>query len=330
MIRILLADDLGMMLHLLRGLCESDGGFEVVGAVETGEEAIELALRIKPDVMVLDIKLPGISGLEVARRLTRRLPDTKIVVLTALDSYGFAARAMAAGAQAFLTKQAVVRELVNAIRKVYAGGNYLDSEMAQRMALAHIREEGSPVDKLSDREIDVLLLMLRGHTTAEISEKLALAAKTVEHHRRSIGQKLNVTTDAQLGVVAGLEVGDRLVDDRAQLAAACEAGFADLRRRQQVGHLEVRFRRIGHQRERVVGLAQETGVLAVRATRMDLFGVIIVGVVTAVGGGTIRDIILDVPVFWIEDTRPTIYLTCGRKRKSILYAVSRPALRNSV
>ena len=203
MIRILLADDLGMMLHLLTGLCESDGGFEVVGAVETGEEAIELALRTKPDVVVLDIKLPGISGLEVARRLTRRLPDTKIVVLTALDSYGFAARAMAAGAQAFLTKQAVVRELVNAIRKVYAGGNYLDSEMAQRMALAHIRDEGSPVDKLSDREIDVLLLMLRGHTTAEISEKLALAAKTVEHHRRSIRQKLNVNTDAQLGVVAG-------------------------------------------------------------------------------------------------------------------------------
>ena len=203
MIRILLADDLGMMLHLLRGLCESDGGFEVVGAVETGEEAIELALRTKPDVVVLDIKLPGISGLEVARRLTRRLPDTKIVVLTALDSYGFAARAMAAGAHAFLTKQAVVRELVNAIRKVYAGGNYLDSEMAQRMALAHIRDEGSPVDKLSDREIDVLLLMLRGHTTAEVSEKLALAAKTVEHHRRSIRQKLNVNTDAQLGVVAG-------------------------------------------------------------------------------------------------------------------------------
>ena len=73
MIRILLADDLGMMLHLLTGLCESDGGFEVVGAVETGEEAIELALRTKPDVMVLDIKLPGISGLEVARRLTRRV-----------------------------------------------------------------------------------------------------------------------------------------------------------------------------------------------------------------------------------------------------------------
>ena len=107
-----------------------------------------------------------------------------------------------AGAQAFLTKQAVVRELVNAIRKVYAGGNYLDSEMAQRMALAHIRDEGSPVDKLSDREIDVLLLMLRGHTTAEVSEKLALAAKTVEPHRRSIRPKLDVTTDAQLGGVA--------------------------------------------------------------------------------------------------------------------------------
>jgi two-component system invasion response regulator UvrY len=203
MIKILLADDLEMVRFMLKGLCESEADFKVVGAVETGEAAIELALRTQPDVAVLDIKLPGISGLEVARRLTRRLPDIKIVVLTALDSYGFAARAMAAGAHAFLTKQAVVRELVNAIRKVYAGGSYLDSEIAQRVALAQIRDEGSPVDKLSDREIDVLLLMLRGHTTAEISDKLALAAKTVEHHRRSIRQKLNVTTDAQLGVVAG-------------------------------------------------------------------------------------------------------------------------------
>jgi two-component system, NarL family, invasion response regulator UvrY len=203
MIKILLADDLEMVRFMLKGLCESEADFKVVGAVETGEAAIELALRTQPDVAVLDIKLPGISGLEVARRLTRRLPDIKIVVLTALDSYGFASRAMAAGAHAFLTKQAVVGELVNAIRKVYAGGSYLDSEIAQRVALAQIRDEGSPVDKLSDREIDVLLLMLRGHTTAEISDKLALAAKTVEHHRRSIRQKLNVTTDAQLGVVAG-------------------------------------------------------------------------------------------------------------------------------
>jgi two-component system invasion response regulator UvrY len=203
MIRILLADDLALILMLLNGLCEGEADFEVVGAAETGEAAMDLALRTEPDVAVLDIKLPGISGLEVARRLSRRLPDTKVVVLTALDSHGFAARAMAAGAKAFLTKQAVGRELVNAIRTVHAGGNYLDSEIAQRIALAHIRDEGSPVDKLSDREIDVLLLMLRGHTTAEISETLALAAKTVEHHRRSIRQKLNVTTDAQLGVVAG-------------------------------------------------------------------------------------------------------------------------------
>jgi two-component system invasion response regulator UvrY len=202
MIKILLADDLEMVRFMLKGLCESEEDFRVVGAVETGEAAIELALRTKPDVAVLDIKLPGISGLEVARRLTRRLPDIKIVVLTALDSYGFASRAMAAGAHAFLTKQAVVGELVNAIRKVYAGGSYLDSEIAQRVALAQIRDEGSPVDKLSDREIDVLLLMLRGHTTAEISDKLALAAKTVEHHRRSIRQKLNVATDAQLGAMA--------------------------------------------------------------------------------------------------------------------------------
>ena len=212
MINILLADDQSLTRTLLTGVCESAVNIKVVGAVETGEAALDLALRTKPDVAVLDIKLPGISGLEVARRLTRRLPQTKIVVLTALDSYGFAARAMAAGAKAFLTKQAMVREIVSAIHKVYAGGNYLDSEIAQRMALAHIRDQGSPIDKLSDREIDVLLLMLRGHTMAEISDTLKLAAKTVEHHRRSIRQKLNVTTDAQLGVVAARYGLDPLAD----------------------------------------------------------------------------------------------------------------------
>ena len=144
MINILLADDQSLTRTLLTGVCESAVNIKVVGAVETGEAALDLALRTKPDVAVLDIKLPGISGLEVARRLTRRLPQTKIVVLTALDSYGFAARAMAAGAKAFLTKQAMVREIVSAIHKVYAGGNYLDSEIAQRMALAHIRDQGSP------------------------------------------------------------------------------------------------------------------------------------------------------------------------------------------
>lgn len=212
MINILLADDQSLTRTLLTGVCESAVNIKVVGAVETGEAALDLALRTKPDVAVLDIKLPGISGLEVARRLTRRLPQTKIVVLTALDSYGFAARAMAAGAKAFLTKQAMVREIVSAIHKVYAGGNYLDSEIAQRMALAYIRDQGSPIDKLSDREIDVLLLMLRGHTMAEISDTLKLAAKTVEHHRRSIRQKLNVTTDAQLGVVAARYGLDPLAD----------------------------------------------------------------------------------------------------------------------
>lgn len=212
MINILLADDQSLTRTLLTGVCESAVNIKVVGAVETGEAALDLALRTKPDVAVLDIKLPGIYGLEIARRLTRRLPQTKIVVLTALDSYGFAARAMAAGAKAFLTKQAMVREIVSAIHKVYAGGNYLDSEIAQRMALAHIRDQGSPIDKLSDREIDVLLLMLRGHTMAEISDTLKLAAKTVEHHRRSIRQKLNVTTDAQLGVVAARYGLDPLAD----------------------------------------------------------------------------------------------------------------------
>jgi len=212
MITILLADDQGLTRTLLTGVCEAATNLKVVGAAETGEAAFDLALRTKPDVAVLDIKLPGISGLEVARRLSRRLLQTKVVVLTALDSYGFAARAMAAGAKAFLTKQAMVREIVSAIHKVYAGGNYLDSEIAQRMALAHIRDQGSPIDKLSDREIDVLLLMLRGHTMAEISGILKLAAKTVEHHRRGIRQKLNVTTDAQLGVVAGRYGLDPLAD----------------------------------------------------------------------------------------------------------------------
>lgn len=202
MIRALLADDQRMMRTLLGRVCQIEEDIELVGVAATGEEALSLAERIRPDVAVLDIKLPGISGLEVARRLRRRLPTSRIVVLTGLDSYGFAARALAAGANAFLTKHAAVNELATAIRMVHQGRDYIDLAMAQSIALAHVRNEHSPIEQLSDREMEVLFMMLQGHTALEISGMLALAPKTVEHHRRSIRQKFHAQTDAQLGVLA--------------------------------------------------------------------------------------------------------------------------------
>ncbi len=212
MIQILVADDQGMMRTLLTGLCNSADDMTIVAEAHSGEAAIELAHAKQPDVALIDIKLPGISGLEVTRRLTRQLPQIHVIVLTALDGHGFAARAMAAGAKGFLTKQAVVHELLRTIRKVYAGGYFLDSGVAQEIALNHIRHGKAPVDQLSDREVDVLLLMLRGRTATEISDTLALSGKTVEHHRRSIRRKLDVTTDAQLGVVAARYGLDPMVE----------------------------------------------------------------------------------------------------------------------
>ncbi len=213
MIEILVADDQGMMRTLLTGVCRAEGDMTVVAEAETGEEAIRLAETTRPHVAVIDIKLPGISGLEVTRRLTRRLPETKTIVLTALDGSGFAARALAAGAKGFLTKHAIAHEVVRTIRKVHGGLTYVDSNLAQRIALDHLRLDETPVDTLSDREIEVLLLMLRGLTAAEISQTLSLSGKTVEHHRRSIRTKLNVTTDVQLGVVATRYGLDPMVED---------------------------------------------------------------------------------------------------------------------
>ena len=134
MIEVLIADDQGMMRTLLTGICNAAEDMTVVGEAKTGEAAIQLAQATRPDIALVDIKMPGISGLEVTRRLARQLPQTQVIVLTALDGHGFAARAMAAGAQGFLTKQAVVHELLRTIRKVHGGGCYLDSGVAQRIA----------------------------------------------------------------------------------------------------------------------------------------------------------------------------------------------------
>lgn len=212
MIEILIADDQGMIRTLLTGICNASDDMNVVGEANSGEAAIQLAHATKPDVALIDIKLPGISGLEVTRRLTRRLPQTHIIVLTALDGRDFAARALAAGAKGFLTKNAVVHELIRTIRKVDSGRRYLDAGLAQRIALENLSLGEAPVDQLSDRELEVLLLMLRGLAAAEISETLSLAGKTVEHHRRSIRRKLNVATDAQLGMVAARYGFDPMVE----------------------------------------------------------------------------------------------------------------------
>ncbi len=202
MIEILVADDQSMIRTLLSGVCRAAEDMTVVGEAESGEAALRLAHATQPDVALVDIKLPGISGLEVTRRLRRQLPNIRIVVLTSLDDCGFATRALEAGAMGFLTKRAALHELVHAIRLVHTGQQYVDANLAQQIALDQLREKETPVDKLSDREMDVLLLLLRGLTGNEISQTLSLSSKTVEHHRRNIRAKLGVATEAQLGVVA--------------------------------------------------------------------------------------------------------------------------------
>ncbi len=212
MIDILIADDQGMIRTLLIGLCDAADDMRVVAQAESGEAAIGLVHAKRPHVALVDVKLPGISGFEVTRRLSRQVPQTHIIVLTAMEGASIAARAFAAGARGFLTKQAVVHELVRTIRKVHTGRCYVDAGLAQKVAIDHLRQGVNSVHQLSDREVDVLLLMLRGLTAAEISDTLSLAGKTVEHHRRSIRRKLDVATDAQLGVVAARYGFDPMID----------------------------------------------------------------------------------------------------------------------
>lgn len=200
MIRVLLVDDHELVRAGIRRILEDIKGFQVVGEACCGEDAVKWCRNNNVDVVLMDMNMPGIGGLEATRKIVRYSPDVKIIMLTIHTENPLPARVMQAGASGYLSKGAAPQEVVNAIRQVNAGQRYIASDIAQQMALSQIEPQktDSPFDCLSKRELQIMLMITRGQKVADISEQLNLSPKTVNSYRYRMFSKLNISGDVEL------------------------------------------------------------------------------------------------------------------------------------
>ena len=203
-ISVLVVDDHELVRAGISGMLGERRGLEVIGEADSGESAIELAAELEPDVMLMDVKMPGIGGLEATRRIARRYPHIRILAVTVCEDEPFPSRLLQAGASGYLTKGADVDEMVRAIRTVYAGQRYLSSSVARAMALRPYKGEGqaAPFDVLSERELQIMMMIVHCHKVQDISDRLCLSPKTVNTYRYRIFEKLGVAGDVEMTLMA--------------------------------------------------------------------------------------------------------------------------------
>jgi two-component system response regulator NreC len=195
-VRILLVDDHAVLRSGLRLLLEREDGLEPVGEAATAEEALRALPRLTPDVVVMDLEMPGMGGLEGVERVRERAPEARVLVLSMHDQARDVRRAFDAGAHGYLPKAAADEDLVRAIRAVATGERYVHPSLGAALAAPQAAE--GPVDELTDREREVLRLLALGHTNQEIAERLVVSVRTVESHRAHVMTKLRVSTRAGL------------------------------------------------------------------------------------------------------------------------------------
>ena len=202
MIRVLVVDDHDLVRTGITRMLADIDGLQVVGEGDSGESALKLARELKPDVVLMDVKMPGIGGLEATRKLLRSYPDIKVVAVTVCEEDPFPTRLLQAGAAGYLTKGAGLDEMVQAIRLAFAGQRYISPQIAQQLALKPFQPQGSPFDTLSEREIQIALMIVGCQKVQIISDKLCLSPKTVNTYRYRIFEKLSVTSDVELTLLA--------------------------------------------------------------------------------------------------------------------------------
>jgi DNA-binding NarL/FixJ family response regulator len=198
--RILVVDDHGIVRDGLSAILERDRRFIVIGTATNGREAITAAMSLRPDVVVMDLVLPELSGVDATARILQRLPDTRVVVLSACDSSEHVYHALRAGARAYVLKQSAVTELVQAVVCVLANQPFLSERIADLMIreMVNGRLAQSPLERLSAREREVLHLTAAGSSSAAIARHLSLSPKTVDTYRYRIMEKLGVPNRAGL------------------------------------------------------------------------------------------------------------------------------------
>ncbi len=199
---ILLADDHRIFRDGLRPLLTAQDDLTVVAEADNGLEALQLARELAPDVAVLDISMPGLNGIEVARRLTQEAPGVKTIILSMHSDRRFVLAALRAGARGYLLKDTGIEELLTAVRSVCVGQIHLCAAVSEQVVRDYISfatdDEGSVFALLSAREREVLQMLAEGLTTKEIASRLNLSAKTVESHRKSVMDKLEIRSIAEL------------------------------------------------------------------------------------------------------------------------------------
>jgi len=192
-IRVLIADDHAMMRDGLKALLETAGDITVIATVANGRDAVRVAMEARPDVIIMDITMPDLNGIEAARMLEERCPESRIVMLSMHSSAEYVHRAFAAGASGFLLKESAGEEVVVAVRTVHAGRRYLSRALAARgLPAGDEPRRASPLKSLSARERQVLQLVVEGKSSAEIAALVHLSPKTVETYRSRLMKKLGV------------------------------------------------------------------------------------------------------------------------------------------
>jgi two-component system invasion response regulator UvrY len=205
-VSILIADDHDLVRIGLRHMLENVENFSIVGEAASGEEALDKAAELKPDIVLMDVRMPGIGGIEATSRMERRSPNTRVVALTACADDPFPDLLLEAGARGFLTKDSGLEELVLAIQEVYAGNHYVCRRIAQELALKPLRKRHgnnySPFDELSDREMQVALMIVGCNSAQDIADQLNVSPKTINTYRYRMFEKLGVDSDVGLTLLA--------------------------------------------------------------------------------------------------------------------------------
>lgn len=215
LIKVLIVDDHELIRTGISRLLADFDKIDVVGEAESGELAVSMARELRPHVVLMDANMPGIGGLEATRRLVRFDPDIKVLAVTVYNEEPYPTKFMQAGASGYMTKGADIEEIVVAIRQVNSGKRYITPDIAQEMALKALNPtEDSPFDVLSEREMQVMLMITKGQKVQDISEQLFLSPKTVNSYRYRLFEKLSIENDVELthmairyGVVDSNKVG---------------------------------------------------------------------------------------------------------------------------
>ncbi|KLJ01624.1 response regulator [Luteimonas sp. FCS-9] len=191
-IRVFMVDDHALVRTGMRMILDGQSDIEVIGEAESGEDALPQIRRLKPDIVLCDLHLPGVSGLEVTERIVRGGSATRVIVVSILEDGPMPRRLIEAGASGYVGKGGDAGELVRAVRDVARGKRYLASAIAQNLALSGVDGDGTPFDALSSRELEVAMLLLHGLRQEDIARRLSLSAKTVNTHKSRLFEKLQI------------------------------------------------------------------------------------------------------------------------------------------